>query len=217
MAISDPEKAAHIARMRKEYEKRLRVLELRIARQGDNTPPETINEAEQIKVDIAGLNIAEAPQPNSDVMALMGRQDQLMGTVAAVTRLGVQVNELAKSTDVNKTEMKVWYDEVRGEMAEVRAEVISERAVREEWRDDVRVELGQMHEQFGRVAEMVQSEVGNRKGGQRLTRILLLAGLLLNGVQFMNNPVFTWHVWLFVGMLVFVVILIAIDFYRHRS
>lgn len=66
--MADEDKA-HRERLRKENTRRLRVLELRKARQGDGTDPAVLTEMEEIRATLATLDMAEVPAPATEATA----------------------------------------------------------------------------------------------------------------------------------------------------
>ena len=67
-AVADDDQA-HRDRLRRENMRRLRVLELRKARQGDATDPAVLTEMEEIRATLATLDMAEAPTPAPEATA----------------------------------------------------------------------------------------------------------------------------------------------------
>lgn len=65
---------AHRERLRKEYTRRLRALELRIARQGGNVDPSVLSDTEDLRANIAGLDMADAPSPAPEVKDAIRRR-----------------------------------------------------------------------------------------------------------------------------------------------
>lgn len=66
--MADDDKA-HRDRLRRENMRRLRVLELRKARQGDATDPAVLTEIEEIRATLATLDMADAPSPAPEATA----------------------------------------------------------------------------------------------------------------------------------------------------
>lgn len=70
----EAEARAHRARLKRSYTRRLRVLELRAARQGDDTDPATDLEIEDLRAKIADLQLADAPAPDPEVKEAIRRR-----------------------------------------------------------------------------------------------------------------------------------------------
>lgn len=91
----------HQRKLLKEHTARLEVLELRIAREGYDTDPAAITEAEQIRTSIARLRDAlEAPLPEKTVQALTP-DDRYQGNVAWQMRVEQWMYKIDKRMDVS--------------------------------------------------------------------------------------------------------------------
>lgn len=85
--MADDDKA-HRDRLRRENTRRLRVLELRKARQGDATDPAVLTEMEEIRANLAFLDLADAPKPAPEVRASVGSESILDLVIAQVGKFG---------------------------------------------------------------------------------------------------------------------------------
>src|SRR5687768_17127610 len=90
----------HQRKLLKEHTARLEVLELRIAREGYDTDPAAITEADQIRASIARLKDAlEAPLPEKTVQALTA-DDRYQGNVAWQMRVEAWMYKIEKGVGI---------------------------------------------------------------------------------------------------------------------
>lgn len=89
--MATPEDRAHAQRLKYDYERRLRVLESRKARQGDNVDPAVITEIEDLRLNVAMLEPLLEPEPAPEVAAVVRRH--LADDYLFVFRQVVKVSE----------------------------------------------------------------------------------------------------------------------------
>jgi hypothetical protein len=87
--MATAEERQHNERLIHEYRRRLRPLELRAARQGDDTDPAVLNEIEQLKLNIATLEELNKPPPPKEVQEAIWKQ---AGDWAMLFAQSVQMN-----------------------------------------------------------------------------------------------------------------------------
>lgn len=94
----------HRQRLRKEYKRRLYALELRQARQGDDTDPAVVTEIEDLRAKLADLQLAELTPPAPEVKeAVRRRFDDDLDFLIASFR---SVNERQTRTEEEVTAIK---------------------------------------------------------------------------------------------------------------
>lgn len=86
-----PADEQHVARLRREHTRRLRALELRIARQGEpNADPAVLAEIEDIRQRLAELDLLERPRPSAEIKAAIRAHfdDDLDFLIAQFSKFG---------------------------------------------------------------------------------------------------------------------------------
>lgn len=152
------EEAAHRAALKKTYIARLRLLELRAARQGESVDPAVITEIGDIKTNLAGLDLAEAPAPAPLVAeAIRSRFANEFDFWVA------QLTELTRRQTA--TEGKV------GDLGALVREVVHHQT-------EAAKERAASLEAIIEMAQALAHEQTNRIGGQRLNFWLLVAAVV---------------------------------------
>jgi hypothetical protein len=86
-----PADEQHVARLRREYTRRLRALELRLARQGEsNVDPAVLAEIEDIQQRLAEIGLLEQPRPSAEIKAAIRAHfdDDLDFLIAQFSKFG---------------------------------------------------------------------------------------------------------------------------------
>lgn len=98
---------SNLAELRREHERRLRYLELRAARDGDDTPAQVLTEIEDIQSKIAEidqtLGVVAAAQVSPEVADGLGPIGRYQVTTAHITRLDGDIWRLGREVDRLRT------------------------------------------------------------------------------------------------------------------
>lgn len=99
MTMTEQDRAG-VAELRTAHEARLRVLQLRAARQGDSTPPEVLTEIDEIRAKLRALAEtleAAAQSPiSSDIADAIGPVARYQLTMSHIMRLDGDISDLRK-------------------------------------------------------------------------------------------------------------------------
>lgn len=164
----DEEEQAHRDRLKRVYTKRLRLLELRAARQGDTVDPAILTEIEEIKTNIAGLETIEQPKVAPEVSATIRKhfESDLDFLISQFRRLNERITAFE---DQVKTMVEQSYHA-------------------QEWRLHIADDVRQLQTDSS-------LERGLRKRGQRFNRALMIVILLtvLAALAIVAWHVLTWR------------------------
>jgi hypothetical protein len=139
MAPTDEEDRAHRDKLKREYTKRLRVLEIRQARQGDTADPATDNEIDDLRAKIADLTLVEAKPPAPEIKeAIRRRFDDDLDFLIASFR---GINERLTRGEERDVEFEKRVEKVEQHQADDRADREQRQSEMDAWREQQNDEL----------------------------------------------------------------------------
>lgn len=162
------EERAHRERLRKEYTRRKRLLEIRKARQGDAADPSLDIALEEVNASLALLDAAAAPKATEEVRAAVGQEhiDQLV--IAQVAKIA---ERQTKSEEYDK---------------DIAATLEQSTKLTQEWREttgeqlvEIRGEITEIKNEVIGLVMVLASETANRKWGQQRNFWLIMVIIVM--------------------------------------
>lgn len=159
------EEAQHRAALKRTYTKRLHLLELRAARQGDTVDPQVVTEIDDIKANLASLDLADAPAAAPEVRAAVrNRFDSELEFLIA------QFTSITRRQTTTEEKVGDLADQLGALAQHISAIVTHQVEAAHERAENLRATVA--------IAQALAHEQTNRIGGQRLNFWLLVAAVV---------------------------------------
>lgn len=133
--MATDEDRRHTEKLRREKTRRLHLLEERAARQGISTDPATLAEIEDLRADIAGLEMVAAPSLSQEVRAVVRRHfeddlDFLIAQYGQLTRRQMHVEEQVDTLTSQHHAAQTWRLAIADDVQALKQTQVEEKKAR---------------------------------------------------------------------------------------